>query len=575
MERTHDAVEIPLVDNWRIKKGVVDKKGDPVIDIDSSDAYVYPDGDCIRMNFAKMFALKTQLMLEEDEATKQLETFTIKREAYINKINIICQYVDYFIEFFDPDKELPMVYLHMKDLIDNEKFSMTPVEFLNLLVRQFVLQSSIKDHIYDFVDYNNHIDVTVDPKTGRQFVESDDFTNEDARRLLAISMAMKLTIPLVEQYKATSEVYKAGSWATDIIADTMVELFYQFGHPPKARGTDIVWERKKIRVNRPKKPWERRLEEKKQEEPEVDETDDLMKKVYKFINKRVKKHKKNNSPIWGQQEALRGLTEAKKEDELLSKYIFYDNFFKLNFLHSIVSLMQSIVETQLRFTVIAVKYKKNPVEVNTTPDANGLSSRDKVEQSLPKIDETLAIRVDIATEDVLNRIVEEVGPISEEEIEYYRTHCVRNKEGLVQDTLLQNFFAKRYGGFTELKTMPDRYQIMLLIALKRMLEKKGDRMMSYFMSATTVGKTSNRLLQNAKYINKLKSSPTYKRLTEKKYKVFYGEEDQPDIVLVPISKALNNQYTFVEYGAPELYGQRIQFDEDIISNEIMDLLDAV
>ena len=47
------------------------------------------------------------------------------------------------------------------------------------------------------------------------------------------------------------------------------------------------------------------------------------------------------------------------------------------------------------------------------------------------------------------------------------------------------------------------------------------------------------------------------------------------MILGPISKALNNRHTFVEYNAPELYGQIIQFDEDIISNEIMDLVDAM
>lgn len=572
MERDY---EIPLVDYWRTIPGQFDNKKNPIIFIDPKEAYVYPDGDGVRMNFQKMFQMQTLSSLGDEEEIRFMETFTITRDAYINKIDIICQYVDYFIEFYDPDKELPMIYLHMKSVIDNERYSMTPIEFKNLLISQMILQSSVKDHIYEFIDYNNHIDVTIDPKTGRRYVEPDDFTNEDARRLLAVSMSMKLAIPLIEQYKATSEVYRCESWSTDIIADMMVELFYQFALPPNPRKKPEIWERKKVRPNKPKKTWERRAEmERILEEPDVDETDKLMTKLYKFVNKRVLKHKKNNSRIWAQQEALRGLTEAGKENELLSKYIFYDNFFKLNFRYSIVSLIQSIVETQLRFTVISVKYKKNPIEVSTVPDTNGLSSKDKVEQSLPKIDETLAVRVDIATKDIMNRILKEVGPISEDEIEYYQTHCVRNKENLIQEVLLQNFFAKRFNGFTELKTMPDRYQLMLLIALKRILEKKGDKQVSYFLTATTVGKISNRLLQNAKYMNKLKASPTYERLVTKKYKALYTE-DSPDIILMPISKALNNKHTFVEYNAPELYGQIINFDEDIISNEIMDLLDAV
>lgn len=571
MEQTRN---IPFVDEWRIDaSGAVDDKEDPIVSIDPEDSYVYPDGATIRINLLKMFGKDIARMAENNpDAACRFDTLNFKRDAYINKIDIICQYIDYFITFFDPDKELPMIYLHIKDAIDSAVLKMTPVELKNMIIQELILKSDIKTQIYAFVDYNNNIDVTIDPKSGRRYIEPDDFTNEDARRLLAVSLAMKLVIPLIEQYKSVSVLYNKGSWAHDISAEMMVELFYQFGQSPTRAKS--IWTRKKVRKNRPNRPWEKKIQEEGKKEPEVDETDLLLTKVYRFIMKRVKKHHKNNAGIWSQHGALRGLTETKKGDELLSKYIFYDNFFKLNFRFSIVSLLQSIVETQLHFTIISVKYKKNPIEIDHTPDANGLSSADKVEQSLPKIDETLVIRANISTETVLEQIIEEVGPISDDEIEYYRTHCVRNNSNSVQEIILQNFFAKRYNGFTELKTMPDRYHIKLLIAMKRILEKQGNYQMSYFLSATTVGKTSNRMLQNQKYMNKLKSSPTYEKLTNVKYKALQGL-DQPDMILVPISRALNNKYTFVEYSAPELYGQTIQFDEDIISNEIMDTIDAI
>lgn len=564
---------IPFVDEWRIDpNGKVNDKDDPIIVISQEDSYVYPEGSTIKMNLLKMFDDGVRKMIKDDpEAADRFSTLNFKREAYINKINVLCQYIDYFITFFDPHKELPMVYLHIKDAIDNGVLDMTPVEFKNLLIQQFVLKTDIKDHIYDFVDYNNRIDVTIDPKSGRRYIDDDDFTNEDARKMLAISLGMKLVIPLVEQYRSVSKIYANGSWACDIIADVMTEMFYQIGHVSK-RKSKTIWTRKKVRANKPKLSWKEKREETK-EDPEVDEIDVLMTKIYKFTNKRVKKHKKNNNVIWGQHGALRGLTEARKSDELITKYIFYDNLFKLNFRFSIVSLLQSIVETQLHFTIIKTKYKKNPYEIDHVPDANGLSSADKVEQSLPKIDETLVIRNDISTEDVLGRIMDEVGDISEDEIDYYRTHCVRNQD-TIQETLMQNFFAKRFNGFTELKTMPDRYHIILMIAMKRMLKRRGNYQMAQFLTAITVGKTSNRLLQNTKFINKLKSSQKYQRLTNVKYKALQGT-DQPDLIIVPISRALNNVYTFVEYEAPELFGQLIVFDEDIISDEIMDVIDSI
>lgn len=569
---------IPRVDEWMVDpSGAVNKKGDPIIIIDKEKSFAYPEGNNIKMNFAQMFSDPKMLqMIEENrEAWNKLSTFTIKREAFNNKVDVICQYIDYFIRFFDRDKDLPEIYLSMKTMIDDGKYHLTQAEFKKILMKKIMCESKIKENIYRMVDANMYIDVTIDPSSGRHFTSPNDFTNEDARRLLAISLAMKLVIPLIEEFRATSTVLNSiESSGPDIIADMMNELFYQIGYiAPKGDpfANELRVKKSKRRASKRKlKPWERKQLEMEEEEP--DETDLLMKKLYKFTDKRVGKHRQNNAPIWNQQGGLRGLTVITKSDELLTKYIFYDNFFKLNFSHSIVALIQSIVETQLRFTVIAVKYKLNPIEIDNEPDTSGLSSIDKVEQSLAKVDETQVIRSEVSMYDIIDRIIAEVGPISDEEIAYYRDNCVRNKDNLIQETLIQNYFAKRYNGFTELKTMPDRLFLILLVAIKRIFDARGDHQVSWFLSAVAQGRVSSRQLQNAKFMNKLKGSSTYQRL-EQKYNVFNNEE--PDLLLIPISRALNNRYTFVEYNAPELLGQEIEFDEDLISDEILGLIDAI
>ena len=568
--------EIPKVGYWKADETRLNDNNEPIITICKDDgSFVYPIGDSIiRMNFSKMFGQRTlSIFNKEPDIMERYETFIIKRDAYGNNIDLICQHIDYFMTFFDTDKELPLIYLHMKEIIDDGKFNLTPIEFEQMLIRNFVLQSNIKQNIYNMIDVNNYIDVTVDPATGRKFDGPDDFTNEDARRLLAVSLSMKLAIPLIEQYRVTNEIYKAGY--TDIVEQLMIALFYQFACPPSDSNKTILLDTHRPKANRPKKPWERKKEEKKKTEKELalEETDVIMLKLYKFVNDRVKKHKKNNRGTWGQQEALRGLTEVKKEDELISKYIFHDNLFKLNFFHRMVSLLQSIVETQLRFTIISLKYKKNPIELGTEPDANGLTDADKLDQTLAKVDETLIIQTDIAMNDLISRTIQEVGEISEDEIAYYRIHWVRSKDSM-QEMLIKNYFAKLCLGFTELKNMSERARIILLIAMKRILKEKGSYEMSWFLSANTVGKVSNRLLQNAKFLNKLKMSPKYKRLKEEKYGLFINS-DQPDPILAPISRILNNTHTFVEYDAPELLGQIIEFDEDIAANECMEFIDSI
>lgn len=573
--------KIPYVDYWQVIPGKKNSNGDPVISIDPEISYVYPDNYMIKLDIRKSFPDK----LPQDASVNEkdfsvLETFVLDRGSYKNSVNQLCQYIDYFTRFFDEEKEIMALYLYFKNKIDNECLTLTPSEFCKEIEKWFIWEGShIRENVYKFVDYNNHIDITYDPKTKRYFNGEDDFTNEDIRRLLAASTIVKLVIPLVSQYTGVSLIFKMFGQEPEYFAyKIFVTLFYAYTKPPEIK---LKQKRKrKVRKNKRKKPWEKgfreqlKKEQEEQQQEEVDESDVIMLKVYKFISKRVARHKKNHPTIWNQQEGLRGLSASGKEDELVIKYFFYDNFYKINFLHSSVSLMQSIAEYQLNVTINKLRYRKNPMEVDDIPDQNGLSTADKVAQTLPMIDETLIIRASAATQKIIDEIIKEVGEISEEEIEYYTTYCVRDKDNQTQDLLVQNYFAKRYNGFTELKTMARRYQIILLIALKRIVEEKGNKQLSYFLSARITGRMTSRLLQNSKYMNKLKSSEMYQRLIDNKYGVLKGDEEQ-DIILAPISRALNNRFTFVEYSMPELYGQIIEFDEDIISAEIMDLIDSI
>ena len=88
------------------------------------------------------------------------------------------------------------------------------------------------------------------------------------------------------------------------------------------------------------------------------------------------------------------------------------------------------------------------------------------------------------------------------------------------------------------------------------------------------GTLSNRLLQNTKFINKLKTSSTYKHLVEDKYGIMMeGLNDDP--ILKIISRILNNNYVFVEYDMPELTGETIDLNEDIISDELLNFIDEI
>lgn len=121
--------------------------------------------------------------------------------------------------------------------------------------------------------------------------------------------------------------------------------------------------------------------------------------------------------------------------------------------------------------------------------------------------------------------------------------------------------------------MPDRYYIKLTIIAKRMLKRDGYIQLPFLMSSVVKGKVSNRILQNTKYLTKLEQSGTFKHLMDDNYRSLKGYRD--DMIIEDVSKILNNVYCYVEYETPEVTGEPIMFNEDIISDEYMNFIDNV
>ena len=503
------------------------------------DIWVIRELPNIRINFNKAMPKSTKAgMFENEEERRDAETFEIGRKAFQNKLIPLCQYLSYFTEFYDPEKELLGLYMYMKNIIDNGCNSLTVMEFKKHLMGKIFRDYNIKQNIYNMVEDNHYIDATIDRKTGRVFNGPDDFTNDDIKRLLAISMMLKIIIPPVEHYIATNTIYSNDDpLINNLTLDLFVDMFYKVG-----------------------------------DQNDEYEADEIQEKLYLFTEKKVRKHCKGHNVIWEQQAALRGTTEASQLDRLLVKFLLSDNFFKFQFNNALSAFLKAIIETQLTFTVQRVSYNFDPVRVTAEKGPDGLSGIDKLEQMQMKVDETRAVRSYKALDDVIKRLEERYGEISEDEINFY-TKYLFNMDKFHNDMLNYNF-AKEFGGFTELKSSSIRQVMKFVIIAKRELSSRGYRELQWFMSSLLKGKVSNRLLQNSKFINKLKTASTYIHLIEDKYMIMIeGFKDDP--ILKIISRVLNNNYTFVEYNQPELTGETIVFNEDIISDELLNFIDEI
>lgn len=507
-------MEYPNVDTWTREN--------------EKDAYVYVDGKNVRMNLSRFIPNSHRRFNEKDkEIVDSLETFIVERGLFLKKIDVLCKYMDYFIEFFDDDKELPIIMIYMKNKIDSTSESLTMQEFIKMLQIKFFKDTGIKRNIYRMVDANYRLDVTLDAKTGRVFNGPNDFNNEEAKHLLAISIFMKMVIPITSQYISTNTLYTKQE-LSGLITQVFVECFYNMG-----TYEDI-------------------------------DADELLKKLYIFTRDKILKHHNAHSVLWNQQCALRGLTETQHVDTILTKHLLGNNMFKFQFDNSIISFMKSIVETQLMCTINKVKYKVNPIRVDGVKDYNGLAQIDKLEQSMAKLDEGQVIRCKKSLQDIA-LIEKEWGlTASDEEIDYYMENFYL--DSVFHMELLGYFYAHIFDGYTEFKTMDVVVKLKLLIMAKKKLIQDGFEELSWLLTSVQKGRSSARLLQNARFTNKFTSSTDYHDLMDKKYKALKGFKEEK--INGMISFILNNIYTYVEYDNQELTGTEIEFNEDIIGAEL-------
>lgn len=500
---------------------------------DPKDAWVYPDGKMIVLNQEKIQPKSIKRFQKKNpDAVKAMGTFMISRDAFANKNAEVCSYLDYFIEFYDYDKDLPLIYANLKKIIDSRKDSITDKEYTKLLMSRLILETNIRDKIKELVEDCYCYDVTVD-KYGRKYQGAYDFTNEEAKILLAISFMMKIAIPPTEHYISTNTLYD-NKELSGLMLSVFNDIFYLVGD---------------------------------------DDADILMIKLYKYTEKQILKHVAGNNTLWDQENALRGITDMSHTDTLTIKYLISDNFFKIRFYNNIVSFIKSIIETQLHYTIEITQYKKNPISLDfgSSPSPEGLSNIDKLEQLQSKMDDSQNIKIELSTRDVLSMLEKEIGYISDDEIEFYKKYSLHNDQ--FHTDLIRNYFVKYFDGYAELKVMNILTNVELIIIAKRLLKKSGYKQLQWLMSSVPYGKISKRLLRNRRYMDKLKASEKYINIMENKYKALKGFKDDEPLML--ISMVLNNTYRFVEYERKELTGEIIPFDEDIISAEILDFINEI
>ena len=453
--------------------------------------------------------------------------YIIYKDSYSKKFNLITHYMNYFLKFYDHDKELLMSYFMLKYMVDLKKVDMQNREtFINLLYDELVTDT-MYDKVKQMVEDNYRIDLSQDPESKIKYSEALEFTNEHAKLLMLISIFIKMMIPITMHYISLYHDKKE----THKLIKYYKRLF------------DVV--EKKEHVN-------------------------LYAKLYTSISVKVNLSETKNKRIWDKYE-VDSSDAATYTDDLLDKNTIVDNIFKYRFDDNIIAFNSVILRTQLNFFFF-LNLNINVNEISTEKDSDGLSTLDKLEMNATKIDENIILLSKINIKKTIKTLKKRMNiELSKEEVDFYMRHL---KVSHITKTLVFYFYAKYFGGYRDLNMINLRLFMKLLILMKKEMGLRGYVYLNQIISSNVDGKINTRVIHNAKFLEKIKTSSVYQNLVQNKYSSL-GKSSKGDVIISLLSTLINTQFTIVDYDNPRELGKPLQVNLDTLSQEFLDFVNLI
>lgn len=501
---TDDGESVPVLDHW---------------DIPIEDQVLKAHDKMIIIDFHRYFPIPE---------TAFNKFYLQYKDSYVTKLNLITHYINYFIKYYDYDDELLGNYLRVKYWLDvnpdNEPRERE--DFINILYTSLITDT-MYDKIKKMVEDNYRIDLAQTNKDNIKFSESLEFTNEHAKLLLIISIAIKILIPItlhyITHYKDKREIHNLSMYYKPIF--------------------DIIEEKEHV---------------------------NLYGKLFNSIHVKVNLSETKNKLIWEKYE-MEQQDAASYAKELLDKNIIVDNIFKYLFIKNIIAFNSVIIETQLDFFVIK-NLGINMREISTDKDSEGLSSLDKLEMNTTKIDESLIVLSKINIKQTIKRIKKSLRfTITKEEKQWYKQYLTITPIG--RDMLFY-YYAKYFNGYRDLKSITKRQYIQLMILMKKALQMNGAIWLPQILSADIEGRINARTIHNTKLIEKVESSEAYQKMLNDKYAALKGMNKQ-NVIINLLSTLLNTQFKFCDFDMQDMNGEYIEPNFDQLCQEFIDFINLI
>lgn len=489
-----------LVEEWKTKK----HKKDDVIEKVSKQA--------LEIRFDKLF---------DNDELKSLNTFIIKpKQAYYNNTELYCPYLNYFIKFYDDDKELLTAYLKLKIMCDrNKKY---PKEVFLDDLYSYILSDEMRDKIERMVDDNYEVQLTPKRNFKKNSIKFDDI---HGKVLLSIGMAIKMFIPIVSHY-----IFINGIKDTDkFLYECFEPVFNYFG-------TEI----------------------------------NLYNKLYEFILDKLNKLKKKNKGHYNRVEIL-GI-DIDYETETIFMRVLVDIVYQYIFSKNIIAFNTTAIRKNINWGY-RTNSKLNLKSISDIKSEDGLSGLDKIEMTMAKFDESNIIMADINVKQTLKKLANKFDvKFDNDEVAYYMEHLSIDT---IQKNLIFQLFGKYFNNINDLYSLSKKQYCKLIIILKKLLKIHGFRIMQHVLTADIIKSSTKRIPK--KIINKIEESDRFQLLKDEypfTFDLIYNSENALNLY---ISTIINSKFYLVDYDNKDKTGSEILINKniDILLDELLRLIKMI
>lgn len=483
-----------------------------------NDEYFVMDNDIVIANYVELFKINPN---------SNIQVFIIKKNHYKEKMPDILKHLNYFLTFFDPEKELYMSILRVKWNVDRDE-CMTIKAFRSLVMGDIMTPSLIKK-IKNMASYLYRLDIDTD-KEGK-YRTTPKVSNEQARLLLGISFAFRLLMPICVHFSNANINFTTKKGYIRVFSKIYMDTLIQF------------------------------------------EKDDVP--VYstlcKFIEHRNTKNYKNNLRIWGMKKQIRGITAETHLEDIIQEVIIVKSIYKLDSRLSPVAFIDGIVGNDYKhFKNENFKLKPIIIDADGTGESDEyLSKAEAMEMISYRLDESNVLLSEANAERAFYMIQNMINVnISDEEYDFYKENCSLN---YLSERFMHAFYSKYFDDTNAIYTISRNDSIVLLILMKKFLIAHGMTVLPLLVTSKVNGKFKENVIRNRKFIEKYQTTSIYKNILEPKYRFAKMVSDEDDNTKL-LSTIINSSFTIVDW---DPYTGRPSNNNGVVLNDIESIDDDI